>query len=227
MKYKNIIFDLDNTILDFDYAEEHALKNLLNDYNIEYNEENLKIYRSVNRPLWRKLEKGEITRDELFSTRFPIFFSKFNIKTNGNLELIYRSYLAKYGTIFIPHADEVLHKLKNSGYNLYLATNGFSDTQISRIKNSGLNNIFDDIFISEDIGYDKPNINFYKYIEQKLKIKDKSSFLMIGDNESSDIKGAINFGIDSILFNHKNSFTNSSATFIIDDLEEIYNILGV
>ena len=76
MKYENIIFDLDNTILDFDYAEEKALEKLLKENNISYNEDTLKIYKEVNHVLWRKLEKKEITRDELFTIRFPLFLIK-------------------------------------------------------------------------------------------------------------------------------------------------------
>lgn len=227
MKYENIIFDLDNTILDFDYAEEKALEKLLEENNISYNEDTLKIYKEVNHVLWRKLEKKEITRDELFTIRFPLFFDKIGRKPEAKeYDIIYKSYLAHFGINEIQNSLEIIKTLKGKGCKIYIATNGYSKTQRSRILNSGLSKIVDDVFISEEIGYDKPDKNFFEYIFNKLNM-DTDKTIMIGDSESSDIIGAKNANIDSILFvkNPNEEKKDTTAKYVIEKLDDIFKII--
>lgn len=224
MKYKNIIFDLDNTLLDFSYAEDMAFRNLFNIYNINYKEEYLNLYRSINEPLWRKLEKGEISKDYVFKNRFSLFFNEIGIKVDGEeTESLYRQNLT-LSEKTIPHAKDVLNSLKKDDYNLYIATNGFSITQRKRLEKTNLMSLFNDVFISEEVGFDKPNVKFFDFLFEHIEEKDKSKLLMIGDNETSDIDGANNFQIDSILFSNKTNI-NTNATYMINDLRDILTIL--
>ena len=224
MKYKNIIFDLDNTLLDFSYAEDIAFKNLFNIYNINYKEEYLNLYRSINEPLWRKLEKGEISKDYVFKNRFSLFFNEIGVKVDGEeTESLYRQNLT-LSEKTIPHAKDVLNSLKKEDYNLYIATNGFSITQRKRLEKTNLMPMFNDVFISEEVGFDKPNVKFFDFLFEHIKEKDKSKLLMIGDNETSDIDGANNFQIDSVLFSEKKNI-NTNATYLVNDLRDILTIV--
>lgn len=224
MKYKNIIFDLDNTLLDFSYAEDMAFRNLFNIYNINYKEEYLNLYRSINEPLWRKLEKGEISKDYVFKNRFSLFFNEIGVKVDGEeTESLYRQNLT-LSEKTIPHAKDVLNSLKKEDYNLYIATNGFSITQRKRLEKTNLMPMFNDVFISEEVGFDKPNVKFFDFLFEHIKEKDKSKLLMIGDNETSDIDGANNFQIDSVLFSEKKNI-NTNATYLVNDLRDILTIV--
>lgn len=224
MKYENIIFDLDNTILDFSYAEDFAFKNLLNIYHLDFKEEYLELYRSINEPLWRKLEQGKILKDYIFKNRFSLFFNELGIKVKGEeAENLYRKNLA-LSKKTIPHAKDVLNTLKKKDCHLYIATNGFSNTQRERLINTNLMPIFDDIFISEEIGFDKPNIEFFNFLFDHIEENDKSKLLMVGDNETSDIDGACNFHIDSVLLSEKTNI-QTNATYLVSDLRDIINIL--
>lgn len=224
MKYKNIIFDLDNTLLDFSYAEDMAFRNLFNIYNINYKEEYLNLYRSINEPLWRKLEKGEISKDYVFKNRFSLFFNEIGIKVDGEeTESLYRQNLT-LSEKTIPHAKDVLNSLKKDDYNLYIATNGFSITQRKRLEKTNLMSLFNDVFISEEVGFDKPNVKFFDFLFEHIEEKDKSKLLMIGDNETSDIDGANNFQIDSVLFSEKKNI-NTNATYLVNDLRDILTIV--
>ncbi|MBP2025008.1 YjjG family noncanonical pyrimidine nucleotidase [Peptoniphilus stercorisuis] len=224
MKYKNIIFDLDNTLLDFSYAEDMAFRNLFNIYNINYKEEYLNLYRSINEPLWRKLEKGEISKDYVFKNRFSLFFNEIGITVDGEeTESLYRQNLT-LSEKTIPHAKDVLNSLKKEDYNLYIATNGFSITQRKRLEKTNLMPMFNDVFISEEVGFDKPNVKFFDFLFEHIKEKDKSKLLMIGDNETSDIDGANNFQIDSVLFSEKKNI-NTNATYLVNDLRDILTIV--
>ena len=224
MKCKNIISDLDNTLLDFSYAEDMAFRNLFNIYNINYKEEYLNLYRSINEPLWRKLEKGEISKDYVFKNRFSLFFNEIGIKVDGEeTESLYRQNLT-LSEKTIPHAKDVLNSLKKEDYNLYIATNGFSITQRKRLEKTNLMPMFNDVFISEEVGFDKPNVKFFDFLFEHIKEKDKSKLLMIGDNETSDIDGANNFQIDSVLFSEKKNI-NTNATYLVNDLRDILTIV--
>lgn len=224
VKYKNIIFDLDNTLLDFSYAEDIAFRNLLENYNINYEKEYLNIYRSINEPLWRKLEKKEVSKEYVFKNRFSLFFNELGVKINGEeAEMFYRENLT-ISDKTIPHAKEVLNKLKEDDYNIYLATNGFSNTQRVRLEKTNLMPIFNEIFISEEVGYEKPDIKFFDFLFNHIEENDKSSLIMVGDNETSDIDGANNFEIDSILLSNKNE-QNTNATYKVNDLREILSIV--
>ncbi|WP_314011054.1 YjjG family noncanonical pyrimidine nucleotidase [Pseudostreptobacillus hongkongensis] len=227
MKYKYIFFDLDNTLLDFDEAENNALNELFLNHKVENISEYMKVYKEINKQLWEKLEKNEITREFLKNTRFKTLFSTFNKEINGNeFAKEYEILLGKQG-VHIDGAIELLDKLKNEGLKIYALTNGITNIQKNRLKNSKIEKYFDKVYISEEIGYQKPYIPFYNHIEKDIKGFEKSKSIMIGDSLSADIQGAINYHIDSIWYNPKNLEENLSIkpTFMVNTYSEILKIL--
>ena len=227
-KYKHIIFDLDDTILDFQSSEEQALKEIITLYKLPYTKQTIACYKGINDRLWSQLEEGLISREKVLNTRFSLFLREFQIDESGSkVEAMYREHLNQ-GHSTITHANELLSTLSGQGYNLYIGTNGVGSTQRKRLADSNLQDYFEDIFISEEIGYEKPNPLFFQHIFDALNTSHKEEFLMIGDRLSSDIKGAINIGMDCVWFNRKRSQPDPFApksTHTVSNLMEIIELL--
>lgn len=201
--YKNLLFDLDNTLLDFDKAEDMALEEFLSSLNVKDIQSYKAYYIKMNRQLWLDLEQNKITREELVNTRFHKLFHHFKIEVDGKeLAEKYKVVLGKQGAV-LEGAKELLEALY-SRYNIYIATNGITYIQNHRLENSGLLPYIKDVFISEDIGYLKPEVQFFEYIENKIVDFNKEETLMIGDNLFADIYGGNNFGIDTVYYNPLN-----------------------
>ena len=197
-KYKYLLFDLDDTLLDFGKAQVLAFKKLLEDENIEYSDELFEQYEIINKSLWRSFERGEISNKVVTSERFIRFFALFGMKVDGSkVDNRFRSYLAEGNQLF-EGIVEMLEKLSLT-HKLYIASNGIGITQHTRLKNNNLNKYFDKIFISEEIGSKKPDREFFDIILKEIGVEDKGEVLMIGDTLTSDILGANNVGIDSCL----------------------------
>lgn len=227
--YKILLFDLDNTLLDFDLAENIALTKLLEEQKVENLEEYKKAYTTINKSLWEKLEKNEITRTYLVNNRFKMLFEKFGNKKDGNyLSNRYKEILGMQGQ-HIKGAYELLEKLKKSNYKLYAVTNGMQNIQNNRLKNSKITKFFDGIFISEKVGYQKPNIKFFEYIANKIPNFTKDKSIIIGDSLNADIKGGIDFGIDTAWINFKNLKIDLDIKpkYIIKNYKDLEDILVV
>lgn len=229
MQYDTLLFDIDNTLLDFEADESQALKRLFDFVGIELTDELHQKYSNYNKSLWQKLERNEITRDELLATRFSVFFKEnFNRDvTDLNLNERYINYLSD-GHDLMPHAAELLQLLKqNPAIRLEIATNGVPQTQYKRLKEAEIMNYFDQIFVSQEIGINKPNIGFYNYIGNHLENFNTHRTLMIGDSLTSDIQGGNNANIDTVWFNPQHLDNSSSAqpTYEIDDLLQIKKLI--
>ena len=223
-KYKYILFDLDDTLLDFGSAQVTAFKKLLEDENIEYNDELFNKYEEINKSLWRSFERGEMSNKEVTSERFIRFFELFNRKVDGiEVDNRYRSYLAEGNQLF-DGIIEMLVKLSLS-HKLYIASNGIGITQHTRLKNNDINKYFEKIFISEEIGSKKPDKDFFEIILKEIGINNKNEVLMVGDTLTSDILGANNIGIDSCLVDiHKISNSDIIPTYKIEKTIELLDL---
>ena len=225
MKYSTIFLDLDNTILDFNKAEAHAIKAVLKKHGLPCNEEIVKKYSEINLSFWKRFEKGEIKREDIFENRFAVLLQY--LEKDGDVSLIAKDYFIALseGAYTVCGAEDFLCYLKSKGYKLYITTNGVSITQYKRIKNSGIEQYIDGVFISEDTGHQKPEKEYFDYILENIPEKDKSKILIIGDSQSSDILGGINSSIDTCWYNPLKETGKYSSQYEIADLSEIKNIL--
>ncbi len=225
--YRYIFWDLDETLLDFKKAEAAAISKTLNAFGIKPEKEIVELYSKINLSCWKRYEKGEITRDEIYTSRVILLSEALGVKMEAEkFSKEYFSQLAKQGHTF-PYAVTILKTLRKKGYKMAAATNGAAMVQINRIVASGLSGFFSGgIFISEKIGFKKPEPQFFDYMVKALDIKNQNEILVIGDSQTSDIAGATAAGIDSCFVNLKgeNLMENSLPTYIANSLEEIIEV---
>jgi 2-haloacid dehalogenase len=225
-KYTTLLFDVDDTLLDFDAAESLALRLLFEEHHFSLTPEIEKKYKTINKGLWKSFEEGIINRDVVLNTRFSILFKEYGKEVDGTiLEKSFRSYLEQ-GHQLIDGAFDLISDLQNQ-YDLYIVTNGDSKTQDRRLRDSGLYPLFKDIFVSDVTGFQKPMKGFFDYVIARIPNFKVNQTLIIGDSLSSDIKGGNLAGIDSCWFNPEMKHNNSDIipTYEIQKLEDLYRIL--
>ena len=226
--YKYLLWDIDGTVLDFLAAEAYAVRNLFNKYNLgECSDEMIKTYSKINTKYWQLLEKGEMTKQEILVKRFCEFFELMGIDT-AIAEDFNHDYQFALGdcVVFVENAKEILLSQKEK-FTIAAVTNGTKTAQEKKLGLSGLDRIFDAIFISENIGYEKPNIEFFDYVFKNLGITNKKEVLIIGDSLTGDMQGGHLAGIDTCWFNpmHKPNTLDFSVTYEIDSLNKINDIV--
>lgn len=222
--YKIILIDIDDTIFDFKSGEAKALINTLNKFNIKYDDNLLKKFSDINEKYFQSYAKNEMTREQFHKARFDdlLYISK---SYNDPIEVnkFYLENLAQQCE-FVDGAKDVIQYL-NDKYVLCIASNGKYEVQKQRLELAKIDKYFSKIYVSSQIGFNKPDKRFFDYIFNDLSEYKKSDFIIIGDREDSDILGAINSGIDSIYFNSQKKDTTLKSSYIIYNLEEIKNIL--
>ena len=225
-KYQYLIFDLDNTLLNFSLSEYHALKALFTKYGIIFNDEALAEYKEINHELWTKLEEGRIKKEIVLETRFTKFFGTKGVLVDGKtVDDDYRKLLESRNDV-MKDAIELLTELKKSGYIIYAGTNGVGRTQRQRLKNAKMSSFFTELYISEEVGFEKPDVRFFDTIFNQEGITDLSKVLMIGDSLSSDIRGANRIGIDSIWLNNFSDISGEdSPIYECNNLSQIKILL--
>lgn len=218
MSYKNyLIFDLDDTILDFKKGEKDGLNKVFKNHVIQdvHFDQWLPTFKQVNNAIWRQIEQGASAK-ELLDTRFSKTYQEFRVEADGKLlEMEYRSYLDE-NFFVLKGAKEMLLHLKKQNFQVIAGTNGKSSTQRNRLKGTGLEMLFEDIVISDEIGYAKPHRKFFDILMDRNKGMQPQNTLMIGDSLHSDIQGAINAGISNVWFN---PFRLKNDSGIIPDYE--------
>ena len=195
-----VLFDLDDTILDFHQAEAVALTKTLRELGLEPREEILRRYSEINRRQWELLEEGRQTRFETLTRRFEILFAEYEIAVSG-VEACdrYEGHLAE-GHWFMPGAEELLETLYGR-YALYLISNGAAGVQASRLQSAGIARYFEGIYISETLGAEKPSRAFVERSLDRLPGFDRSRTLIVGDSLTSDIRLGLNTGIKTCWYN--------------------------
>lgn len=196
---KTIFFDLDNTLLDFDRAEAVALRRALTEAGAPAEEAVLERYHVINRRQWELLEEGLLTREQVLVRRFQLLFEELRVKADPKAVCEqYEAYLAQ-GHWFVPGAPELLRVLAPR-YELYLASNGASFVQRRRLESAGITGYFRGLFLSEEVGADKPQRAFFEACFASIPHFRKETALMVGDSLTSDIRGGKNAGIRTCWF---------------------------
>lgn len=209
-----LLFDLDNTLLDFNQAERIAVSKTLEHFHITPEDAILKRYSELNLAQWKLLEQGKISREQVKLRRFQILFTELGTDAPAEeAALMYETLLA-HGHYFMDGAEELLETLYGK-YRMYLVTNGTLSVQKGRLKSSGISRYFDGIFISEELGYNKPSMEYFDCCFSKIPDFHKETTVIIGDSLTSDIQGGINAGIRTIWFNPN----HENAAEIIPDYE--------
>jgi len=227
--YKYLLWDIDGTVLNFLASEAYAIRVLFQKYNIgECSDDMLKQYSKINAKYWKMLERGERTKPEILVGRFREFFDTIGVKDTSIAEDFNLDYQITLGDHieFVEKAKDILLSQKGK-YILAAVTNGTKVAQEKKLRLSGLDEIFDAIFISENVGAEKPNKEFFDYVFEKLNITDKKEALIIGDSLTSDMKGGLLAGIDTCWFNpsHNPNTLGISVSYEIDDLGKISDII--
>lgn len=197
-----VFLDLDNTIFDFSKAEKIALKKTLETLGVDTSEKTLARYSVLNTAQWKLLEKGEITRQEVKVRRYRLLFEELGTDASAEEAAALYESLLGIGHYFMEGAEELLNELKGK-YRLYLATNGTASVQKGRIASASLEQYFDGIFISEEIGYNKPDKAYFEACFAEIPDFVKEKAVIVGDSLTSDIQGGINAGIRTVWFNPK------------------------
>lgn len=225
---KVILWDVDGTLLDFKQAEYAAIKKCFEIFELgKCTDEMIARYSAINRNYWEKLERGEITKQEVLVNRFAEFFEKENIKTDcaSEFNVEYQKWLGE--TIcFCDNSFELLQSLKGR-VKQYAVTNGTKAAQDRKLQKSGLIDIFDGVFISEVVGIEKPGIGFFEYVWEKIGTYGKEEIMIVGDSLTSDMQGGNNAGIVCCWYNPKGMGNNTDLKieYEIDDLQKIVGIL--
>lgn len=205
---KHVFLDLDETVFDFKRSEAQALSRTLTSLGVPVDDNVVRRYSEINAAQWKLLEKGEITRADLLTRRFRLLYEELSLPDRScETQKLYEQYLSR-SFYFLPGAEELLRELSLK-YDLYLASNGTAKVQDGRIKSSGIEKYFKDIFISQRIGYNKPDMRFFEKCFLKIPDFSGESAVIVGDSLSSDIKGGLAAGIHTVWYN-PSGMTNDS-----------------
>ena len=189
-----LFLDLDDTILDFHKAERIALSKTIREFGVEPTEEVLHRYQVINKWHWEQLELGKLTRGEVLTGRFRMLFEELGLDVDPEkMQAGYEKNLS-IGHYFLPGAEEAVKQLHRK-YKLYLASNGTAVVQKGRMTSANLYRFFEKSFVSEEIGHNKPSLEYFKAAFAQIPDFDPKKALMVGDSLTSDIKGGNNAGI--------------------------------
>lgn len=228
-KYTTVLWDLDQTLLNFDMSMDYAIREAFRRCSLPVNDEIVARYDVINRGYWNRFELGEITKQEVTLGRFRTLFGELGITgiTPQEMAEIYQEELGSV-YFFIDGAKELVVRLKEEGFRQYVVTNGVNTTQESKMKKSGLSQIMDGVFVSELMGYPKPMKEYFDACFAAMPGIDRRECILVGDSLTSDMRGAQNAGIASCWFNPgcKKKDIDVRTDYEIRSLLELLPILG-
>ena len=231
MAYKDLFFDLDHTLWDFELNSKETMQELysthhiaalgITDFDAFFN-----IYTAHNHRLWDRYAKGFIKQEELRWKRIYLSLLDFKIaneQLSKDMSLEFLQILPTKKKLF-PHTIEILNYLKEKDYKMHLITNGFESVQMQKIKNADIAHYFTEVVTSETSNSLKPNKEIFEFA-LKTANATLSESIMIGDNETADIQGGINIGMDTVFVNHLKVAPTLPATYTITHLKELEALL--
>ena len=231
MAYKDLFFDLDHTLWDFETNSKETIQELYNthrlvdlgivDFDGFYN-----TYSAHNHRLWDRYTKGFIKQEELRWKRVYLSLLDFKVANEPLAKEMAQAYLEILPNKkhLFPYTIEILDYLKQKDYKMHLITNGFESVQFKKIKNSGIADYFIEVITSESSNSLKPHKDIFEYALKNANASVEKS-IMIGDNEFADIQGGINIGMDTVFVNHIQATPTIPATYTITHLKELEHIL--
>ncbi|MHB8261232.1 MAG: YjjG family noncanonical pyrimidine nucleotidase [Bacteroidia bacterium] len=227
---KHVFFDLDRTLWDFEKNSETVIRALLIKHNIEkaYNtsaNDFIKKYKKINHKLWHLYSRHKITKEELRSTRFSRTLERLGTKNNELGYLLEKEYIAQspFQTTLLEGANDILDYLKPN-YKLHILSNGFKEVQHIKLHQSGIKEHFNHIFISEEMGFQKPDKAIFMAAQTKAKAN-ANNCIMIGDDFTNDIEGALNAGWKAVYLTPRKKRLKHKAMYQINSLVELKELL--
>ena len=194
--YDIVLLDADMTIWDFEASEKYALRDVVERLGVPMTEEIMQHYHEVNDALWHAFDLKQVTREDLAVRRFEDLL-QFVGRAGKPMEMndYYQHRLGEY-SIMLPGAEDMCRQLAERS-TLYILTNGMHDAQTGRFEKSPIKPYIKEMFISQDMGCQKPDQEYYDKVFEIIGLKDKSRAVMVGDSLTSDIQGGINGGVDT------------------------------
>lgn len=220
-----LFLDLDDTILDFHKAERIALSKTLQELGLEPTEEVLSRYHTINKWHWEQLEQGKMTREAVLVNRFGALFREMGREVEP--QLCARTYEKNLsiGHYFLPGAEEAVARLSQK-YRLFLASNGTASVQKGRMTSANLYRFFEQVFVSQEIGFNKPAKEYFDACFAKIPGFDREKTMIVGDSLTSDIRGGINAGIRTVWVNpEKKSCGETKPDYEIESLVQLEGLL--
>ncbi|MBE6719916.1 MAG: noncanonical pyrimidine nucleotidase, YjjG family [Ruminococcaceae bacterium] len=225
---KILLWDLDGTLLNFLASEKNSLKAAFKKFGLgNCDDEKVARYSAINLKHWKMLERGEITKEQVKVMRFEEFFRTEGIDCVSPVDFWHVYEQGLPDTVEFIEDSYSIVKTLSADYKQYLVTNGTLSVQRKKLAKSGLNNIMDGAFISDEIGYEKPDKRFFDAVFSTLSPCIKNEIMIIGDSLTSDMKGGANAGIKTCWYNPDCKHNNSGLPldYEINSLSEIYRIL--
>lgn len=219
-----IFFDIDGTLMDFHAAERSAFLSSMHTWGVDRAEERYARYTVFNRRMWEALERGELSRTELLNTRFARFFAAESIAASADgFETLYRKNLSAEHTL-MDGAVEILEYCAKK-YPLYIVTNGIAATQHQRIHDAEIGKYFKGIYISEEVGYAKPDERFFTHCMNDAGLGHPEDILIVGDSLTSDMAGGIRMGFKTCWLRPLGSISAHPLDYEITHLRALKGIV--
>lgn len=228
MRYRYLLFDADDTLFDFDQSSREAFREAMLASGVTPKDQDYEHYAAINLALWKQLERGEVEKETILTKRFRDFTELYGIPADPDaLNECYKAFLSTKN-ILTADALEVIKSLHEKGYRLYIITNGDAAIQHKRLATSPITPYIEKVFISEEIGYQKPAREFFDAVKKGIDGFFANEALVIGDSETSDIKGANNAGIDACYLTptDKPLPDGITAAYRIKRLKDVFAILN-
>lgn len=228
MKYTTVLFDADDTLFDFYRTGQKSFIKAFASLGIKANENDYDVYSEINQKRWDLYSVGKMTKRDVVIGRFEEYSAVKGITFDINAFYeLYEDNLSKTA-ILLPETVNILKTLKNLGVRMFLITNGLSKVQRGRLALSGIADYFEGVFISDEIGYNKPSKEYFNYISERIPDFNKANTLIVGDSLVSDIALGVNNGVETCLFNPHNFVVKNGIkpTYEIAKMSELIEIIN-
>ncbi len=243
-KYDIILWDADNTLLNFDLSQDFAIRESFRRYGIEIDRDIVKAYSAINDSYWKRLERREIEKLTVLRGRFETLFRQLSpggvlahkklpadVLAQIDVDVFRRLYQQYLGSVYYYQDDsfKLVKKLKEQGFKQYIITNGVAATQRNKLTLAGFYEVMDDVYISEEIGANKPDVDFFEGCFDRMRAGGtepaRDRMLVVGDSPTSDMQGARNAGIDCCQYLGISQMEDGQATYRIQNLWELEDII--